>query len=71
MVVILSALIRSALRLKALVTDRHFNAMGKIIVAAACIMGASYATEWFMAWYSGERVERTFLAYVFIFRKHR
>ncbi len=63
MVVILAALIRRALNLKALVTDRHFDAMGKIIVAAACIMGFSYATEWFMSWYSGERAERTYLAY--------
>ncbi len=65
MVVILAVLIRIGLRLRALVTDRHFDAIGKIIAACACVMGASYATEWFMAWYSGERVERTFLAYVF------
>ncbi len=65
MVVILAALIRSGLRFKSLVTDRHFDAMAKILVACACIMGASYATEWFMAWYSGERVERAYLSYVF------
>ena len=37
--------------------------MAKITVAAACVMGLSYATEWFMAWYSGERAERSYLAY--------
>ena len=65
MVVILAVLLRTGLRLHSLVTPRHFDAMGKIIVASACIMGASYATEWFMAWYSGERAERSFLTYVF------
>ncbi len=65
MVVILAVLLRNGLRLKALITDRHFDAIAKIIVACACIMGLSYATEWFMAWYSGERAERSFIAYVF------
>ena len=65
MVVILAALIRVGLRFESVVTPRHFDAMGKIIVASACVMGASYATEWFMAWYSGERAERSFLGYVF------
>ena len=65
MVVILAALIRKALHFQSLVTDRHFDVIGKIIVASACIMGASYATEWFTAWYSGERAQRTYLAYVF------
>jgi Ni/Fe-hydrogenase subunit HybB-like protein len=63
MVVILAVLIRKALHLKSLVTDRHFDAMGKIVVAAASIMGLSYATEWFMSWYSGERAERSYIAY--------
>jgi molybdopterin-containing oxidoreductase family membrane subunit len=65
MVVLLGVLIRSGLGFKGLVTDRHFDAIGKIIVASACVMGASYATEWFMSWYSGERAERAYIAYVF------
>jgi molybdopterin-containing oxidoreductase family membrane subunit len=65
MVVLLGVLIRSGLGFKGLITDRHFDAIAKIIVASACIMGVSYATEWFMSWYSGERAERAYIAYVF------
>jgi molybdopterin-containing oxidoreductase family membrane subunit len=65
MVVILAALIRVGLHAEALITDRHFDAIAKILVASASVMGLSYATEWFMAWYGGERVERDFIAYVF------
>ena len=65
LVVILSAMIRSALNLKALVTDRHFDAMAKIILVSSWIMTISYATEWFNAWYSGDRAEREYVAYVF------
>jgi Ni/Fe-hydrogenase subunit HybB-like protein len=64
MVVILAALIRKALHFRALVTDAHFEVIGRILVASACIMGVSYATELFMAWYSGERAERVYLSYV-------
>jgi hypothetical protein len=63
-VVILAALIRKALHFRALVTDAHFEVIGRILVASACIMGVSYATELFMAWYSGERAERVYLSYV-------
>ena len=65
MVVLLATLIRSGLGLKALITLRHFDAMAKIILAGAMIMGLSYATEWFMAWYGGERAERTYLSFAF------
>ncbi|MBE7219620.1 MAG: polysulfide reductase NrfD, partial [Caulobacteraceae bacterium] len=65
MVVLLALLIRHGLRLTNLITRRHFDAMGKVLVAAACVMAASYATEWFMAWYSGERADRSFLHYAF------
>jgi molybdopterin-containing oxidoreductase family membrane subunit len=64
MVVILAALIRRALHFRALVTDRHFEVIGQIMLASACLMGVSYATELFMAWYSGERPERVYLRYV-------
>ena len=63
MVVLLALLIRWALRLTAFVTLRHFDAMAKVILAGACVMSASYATEWLTAWYSGERAERSYLVY--------
>ena len=65
MVVLLAVLIRGGLRFKSLVTLRHLDAIAKILVACACIMGASYGTELFMAWYSGERAERNYLSWVF------
>ena len=65
MVVLLALLIRFGLGVSSLVTARHFDAMAKVILAGACVMTASYATEWFMAWYGGERAERSYLAYAF------
>ena len=65
MVVLIAALVRMGLRDTGLVTPRHFDAMAKVMLAGACVMSASYATEWFMAWYGAERAERSFLAYVF------
>ena len=58
MVVTLAIPIRAALGLEHLVTLRHFDAMGKILLAGAIIMGLSYATEWFMAWYGGHEADR-------------
>ena len=65
MVVLIAALIRMGLRDTGFVTLRHFDAMAKIMLAGACVMSASYATEWFMAWYGAERADRSFLHHVF------
>jgi Ni/Fe-hydrogenase subunit HybB-like protein len=65
MVVCLAALVRWGLGLQALITDAHFNVMAKIMLAAAIIMGLSYATEWFNAWYGGEHAERSVVAFEF------
>ena len=61
MVVLLAALMRWGFGLQFLLTPRHFELMARVILAAAIIMGLSYATEWFMSWYAGERAERSFL----------
>lgn len=61
MVVVLAALMRWGFGLQSLLTTRHFQAMAKVILAASVIMGLSYATEWLMSWYGGERAERSFL----------
>ena len=63
MVVLLALLIRWSLGLTALITRRHFDAMARIMLAGACVMTASYATEWLTAWYSGERAERDYLVF--------
>ena len=37
----------------------HFDVMAKIMLMASIVMSLSYATEWFMAWYGGERADRS------------
>jgi Ni/Fe-hydrogenase subunit HybB-like protein len=65
MVVCLAALVRFGFRMQALITLAHFDVMAKIMLAAAIIMGLSYASEWFNAWYGGEHADRSLLAFEF------
>ncbi len=65
MVIVLAALIRWGFGLQSIVTVQHFDIMGQILAAAALIMGASYATEWFSAWYGGKLPERSVVAFMF------
>ncbi len=65
MVVCLAALVRWGFRLQALVTLAHFDVMAKIMLMASIIMGLSYASEWFAAWYGGERADRSLVAFEF------
>ena len=65
MVACLAALVRWGYRLEALITPSHFDVMAKVMLAAAIIMGLSYLTEYFNAWYGGERADRSLLAFTF------
>jgi molybdopterin-containing oxidoreductase family membrane subunit len=65
MVVCIAALVRWGFRLQSLITVQHFEVMAKVMLAAAVIMGLSYATEWFNAWYDGERADRSFVIFEF------
>jgi Ni/Fe-hydrogenase subunit HybB-like protein len=65
MVVCLAALVRWGFSMQALITIRHFDVMAKIMLAAAVIMGLSYATEWFTGWYGGERADRNLIVFEF------
>ncbi len=65
MVVTLAALVRWGFRLQPLITIQHFDVMARVMLAAAIVMGLSYATEWFTAWYGGERADRDLVAYLF------
>jgi len=65
MVVTLSVLLRQGLGLQAVITPRHFDAMGKIILGGSLVMSLSYLTEWFFGWYGGDRAEMRFLSFVF------
>lgn len=57
MVMTLMIIIRKYYHLEEYVTDSHLNAIAKILVFISLIMGTSYATEVFMAWYSGNPFE--------------
>jgi molybdopterin-containing oxidoreductase family membrane subunit len=66
MVVTLAALVRWGFRLQSLITVDHFDAMAKILLMASIVMGLSYATEWFMAWYGGAWVDWNLVVYKFM-----
>jgi Ni/Fe-hydrogenase subunit HybB-like protein len=57
MVVTLMVICRWAFGLQDIMTMRHFDYMAKIILVTGCIVGYSYATEVFSAWYSGNTYE--------------
>ena len=65
MVVCLAALVRWGFRMQGLITLSHFDVMAKVMLAAAIIMGLSYATEWFNAWYGGDHAERSLVVFEF------
>ncbi|MBX7165852.1 MAG: polysulfide reductase NrfD [Pirellulales bacterium] len=57
MVVLLLVPVRSIFHLKHLITLRHLENMNKIIMATGMMVGYAYATEFFIAWYSGNTYE--------------
>jgi len=65
MVVTLAVIFRYALGLESMITVRHFDQMAKILLLGAIVMGFSYATEWFMAWYGGRTAERFLVMFEF------
>ena len=65
MVVLIALAIRRAMHLEALILPAHFDAMARIILAAAIVMGASYAAEWFSAVWSGDAADLRVVRYAF------
>ncbi|MGE5612446.1 MAG: NrfD/PsrC family molybdoenzyme membrane anchor subunit [Bacillota bacterium] len=62
MVITLAIPARQFFGLKDIITLRHLENMNKILLATSLMVGYSYATEIFTAWYSGSMYERfTFL----------
>jgi molybdopterin-containing oxidoreductase family membrane subunit len=57
---VLSLLIpmRSLCHLQEIITVRHVELMGKVILATGSMVGYAYAMEFFIAWYSGNPYER-------------
>jgi Ni/Fe-hydrogenase subunit HybB-like protein len=49
---------RWALNLHNLITIKHLENMNKIILVTGSVVGYAYATEFFIAWYSGNGYER-------------
>jgi Ni/Fe-hydrogenase subunit HybB-like protein len=58
MVLTLLIVTRSVMRLERYITVEHFDAMAKILLLTGSIVGFSYATEFFSAWYGGNVYER-------------
>jgi molybdopterin-containing oxidoreductase family membrane subunit len=58
MVVTLMVIARKLFRLDRLVTIKHLETMNKVILATSLMVGFSYATEFFIAWYSANPYER-------------
>src|SRR5881628_1175593 len=50
--------LRTLCRLQDVITVRHVELMGKVILATGSIVGYAYGMEFFIAWYSGNPYER-------------
>ncbi|MCX7605964.1 MAG: polysulfide reductase NrfD [Bacteroidia bacterium] len=64
MVLTLMIVTREVLNLKDYITLEHIDAMAKVTLATGMMVGFAYATEFFIAWYSGSYWER----YIFLNR---
>ena len=58
MVLTLLLIARKAMRLEEYITVKHVENMTKVIILTGGIVTLSYATEFFMAWYSGNGYEQ-------------
>ncbi|MEQ1884103.1 MAG: NrfD/PsrC family molybdoenzyme membrane anchor subunit [Bryobacteraceae bacterium] len=58
MVMTLLVIARWTLNLDNLITIKHLENMNKIILTTGSVVGYAYATEFFIAWYSGNTYER-------------
>ncbi len=73
MVITILIPLRKLLGIEHIITMWHFEALAKLLLLTSTIVGYSYATEFFMAWYSGATYEmahfsyRAFGDYAFLF----
>lgn len=66
MVVTLMVIAREMFNLKEYITMKHLENMNKVIMVTGLMVGYAYATEFFIAWYSGNEYEGfTFVNRVF------
>jgi Ni/Fe-hydrogenase subunit HybB-like protein len=54
MVLTLMLLVRKVMHLEDYITPRHVDAMTKLVLATSCLVGLSYAIEFFTALYAGD-----------------
>jgi len=48
---------RKIFKLERVILPRHLDLMNKVILLTSCLIGFAYATEFFIAWYSGNPYE--------------
>jgi Ni/Fe-hydrogenase subunit HybB-like protein len=65
MVAVIAIALRGGLGFESLVTLRHLDMIGRVLLAASIVMGICYAVEWFTVWYSNERAELNLLRFMF------
>ena len=58
MVVTLLVIMRKSFNLEHFITINHLETMNKVILLTSCMVGYSYAMEYFIAWYSEEPYEQ-------------
>lgn len=61
MVMTLMVMIRKIYKLTDYITDNHMDAIARILIFVSLIMATAYATELFIAWYSGNEYEMAVL----------
>ncbi len=58
LVINLLIVIRKAYKLEHIVTLEHMEKLAKLVLMTSCMVGYSYLTEFFMAWYGPNKYER-------------
>ena len=58
MVIFLLVIIRKGFNLQHLVTIDHMEKLAKLVLLTSCMVGYSYLTEFFMAWFGPNKAER-------------
>jgi Ni/Fe-hydrogenase subunit HybB-like protein len=58
MVVTVMVIVRKVFDMEQIITIKHLERMNKILLATGMMVGYAYATEFFIAWYSGAQFEQ-------------
>ena len=58
MVIFLLVIVRKGFKMQHIVTIDHMEKLAKLVLLTSCMVGYSYLTEFFMAWYGPNKAER-------------